>query len=58
MIGDRFDNDLAPAKALGMQTVRVLSGPFAAFSFHDGSIDATVPSLSALLDLFPSLSLS
>jgi 8-oxo-dGTP diphosphatase/putative hydrolase of the HAD superfamily len=27
MIGDRLDNDVRPAKALGMMTVRVLTGP-------------------------------
>ena len=26
MIGDRLDNDIAPAKALGMRTVRILQG--------------------------------
>ena len=26
MIGDRLDNDVAPAKALGMKTVRVRQG--------------------------------
>ena len=26
MIGDRLDNDIAPAKALGMRTIRVLQG--------------------------------
>ena len=27
MIGDRLDNDIRPAKALGFQTLRVLQGP-------------------------------
>jgi ribonucleotide monophosphatase NagD (HAD superfamily) len=26
MVGDRLDNDIAPAKRLGMQTIRVLQG--------------------------------
>lgn len=54
MIGDRVDNDLIPAKALGMQTVRILSGPFSVSPSPEGAADATVLSLSALLDLFPS----
>lgn len=27
MVGDRIDNDIVPAKRLGMQTVRILQGP-------------------------------
>ena len=53
MIGDRVDNDLIPAKALGMQTVRVLTGPFSASPSPEDAADATVRSLSALSELFP-----
>jgi FMN phosphatase YigB (HAD superfamily) len=28
MVGDRLDNDVYPAKRLGMRTIRVLSWPF------------------------------
>ena len=56
MIGDRIDNDLLPAKALGMRTVRILTGPSAVFPYSGDPVDSTVRSLSALLDLFPPLS--
>ncbi len=28
MVGDRLDNDVLPAKVLGMRTIRVLAGPY------------------------------
>ncbi len=52
MIGDRIDNDIRPAKALGMKTVRILSGPTAVYRPADDPSDAVVRSLSELLDLF------
>ncbi len=52
MVGDRIDNDILPAKALGMQTVRILSGPFAAYRPPDDPADRTIRSLSELSDLF------
>ena len=52
MIGDRIDNDILPAQALGMKTVRVLTGPAAVFRPADDPSDAVVCFLSALPDLF------
>lgn len=52
MIGDRIDNDIHPAKALGMKTVRILTGPAAVYRPSDDPSDAVVRSLSELLDLF------
>ena len=52
MIGDRVDNDILPAKMLGMKTVRILSGPAAAFLPQPDPADRTVKSLSDLLPIF------
>ena len=55
MIGDRTDNDVAPAKALGMQTVLIRQG-YGGYHVihHEGEIpDVTVDSLPELLSLFP-----
>ena len=52
MIGDRIDNDILPAKALGMKTIRVLTGPASTYRPSDDPADHTIPSLSALSDLF------
>lgn len=51
MIGDRPDNDIAPAKRLGMRTIRVTQGLGGLMPVRreDERADATVPSLSALL---------
>lgn len=51
MIGDRPDNDIAPAKRLGMRTVRVTQGlgGLMPVKREDERADVTVPSLSALL---------
>ena len=57
MIGDRTDNDVAPAKSLGMQTVLIRQG-YGGHDVihHEGEIpDATVDSLPELLSLFPSI---
>ena len=54
MIGDRTDNDIAPAKALGMQTVLIRQG-YSGYHIvhHEGEIpDATVDGLLELLDIF------
>ena len=54
MIGDRTDNDVAPAKSLGMQTVLIRQG-YGGYHIvhHEGEIpDATVDSLPELLDIF------
>ena len=52
MIGDRIDNDILPAKAIGMRTVRILSGPAAAYRPFPDPSDLTVSALSALTDHF------
>ena len=54
MIGDRTDNDVAPAKSLGMQTVLIRQG-YGGHDVihHDGEIpDATVDGLLELLEIF------
>ena len=55
MIGDRTDNDVAPAKSLGMQTVLIRQGYGGHDTIHhEGEIpDVTVDSLAELLPLFP-----
>ncbi len=52
MIGDRIDNDILPAQALGMKAVRVLTGPAAVYRPADDPSDAVVCSLSELIELF------
>ena len=52
MIGDRIDNDIVPAKALGMRTVHLLTGPAAVYAPKPDPADAVVSSLSDLLTLF------
>jgi HAD superfamily hydrolase (TIGR01509 family) len=54
MIGDRLDNDVGPAKSVGMQTIRVLQGWGAVQSPIDENEtpDATVNSLTELPRLF------
>ena len=57
MIGDRTDNDIAPAKALGMRTVLIRQG-YGGYHVvrHAGEEpDTTVDTLTELLPLFPSL---
>lgn len=54
MIGDRTDNDIAPAKALGMQTVLIRQG-YGGYHIihHEGEIpDVTVDGLLELLEIF------
>lgn len=54
MIGDRLDNDIRPAKALGFASVRVLQGPGRLQRPRHAAEtpDATVPDLDALATLF------
>lgn len=54
MIGDRTDNDVAPAKALGMQTVLIRQGYAGYHIVHsaDEEPDHTVDSLTKLLEIF------
>ena len=57
MIGDRTDNDIAPAKALGMQTILVCQGYGGYHLVHNQGEepDATVEELTRLLPLLPPL---
>jgi HAD superfamily hydrolase (TIGR01549 family) len=54
MIGDRPDNDIAPAKALGMKTVRVRQGLGGRMPVDKEELkaDYTVDSLTELLAIF------
>ena len=54
MIGDRTDNDVAPAKSLGMQTVLIRQGYGGHDTIHhEGEIpDVTVDTLTELLKIF------
>ncbi len=53
MIGDRPDNDIAPAKALGMKTVRVTQGLGGRMPVTGEALQAdyTISSLSELLEM-------
>ncbi len=53
MIGDRPDNDIKPAKALGMQTVRITQGLGGIMPVSDESMraDVTISNLRELLDI-------
>lgn len=53
MIGDRLDNDIRPAKALGFQTLRVLQGPGRLQRPRDAADapDATAADLDAVADI-------
>jgi putative hydrolase of the HAD superfamily len=50
MIGDRVDHDMAPAKALGMHTIRVARGRYAHVPSPKDQVDATFSSLDGVLD--------
>ena len=54
MIGDRADNDVAPAKALGMQTVLIRQGygGYAVVHHVGEEPDKTVDTLGELLEIF------
>lgn len=53
MIGDRLDNDIRPAKALGFRAIRILQGPGRFQQPRDAAEtpDATVANLDELADL-------
>lgn len=56
MIGDRLDNDIFPAKALGLMTVRILQG-YGSLQIPKSAAyepDFTVDSLTQLLSVFSS----
>lgn len=59
MVGDRLDNDIAPAKRLGFRTVRVLRGLGVHHSPHSAAEEPeyTIRELEELLDLFHTNSL-
>lgn len=54
MIGDRLDNDMLPAKALGMTTVWIKNGlaRYQPDTLGEGIVDHRVESLSDLLNIF------
>ena len=52
MIGDRIDNDILPAQALGMKAVRVLTGPAAVYRPSVEPADLTIRSLTELTRYF------
>lgn len=54
MIGDRPDNDVAPAKTLGMKTIRITQGLGGLIPVKNEMMqaDATIGNLKALLDIF------
>lgn len=54
MVGDRINNDIAPAKRLGMRTVRILRGPASRSVPHcrQERADWTVSELTELTELF------
>jgi HAD superfamily hydrolase (TIGR01549 family) len=53
MIGDRIDNDIKPARALGLKTVRVLQGPARMQQPRSAGeeADATVSNLKELMEI-------
>lgn len=54
MIGDRMDNDIVPAKHLGMKTVWIKQGFWKYWKIRnqDEQADYEVDNLTALLELF------
>lgn len=54
MVGDRVDNDIAPAKAIGMTTVWIKNGlaQYQDAAHGDGIADYQIGTLKALLDIF------
>ena len=54
MVGDRLDNDIIPAKALGMKTVWVKNGlaKYQSSELGEGIADYQIDSLSELLRIF------
>ena len=52
MVGDRADSDIAPAKKVGIYTIRILQGPY---SKEKGKADAQIRNFSELLDVVKKL---
>jgi len=57
MIGDRLDNDIIPAKKIGMKTIRILQGYFSSVTVlsDEETPDYTITSLMEILDLFENI---
>lgn len=59
-VGDRIDNDIIPAKKLGMKTIRVRKGSFAHSNQEpkneNGKADITISSIDQLLEAIGALS--
>ena len=53
MVGDRPDNDVAPANKLGMKTIRILRGVAASYrpKRAEEQADAVIQNLDALVGL-------
>ena len=53
MVGDRLDNDIIPAKAVGMKTVWIKNGTakYQDFSLGKNTADFQINSLTELLDV-------
>ena len=54
MVGDRLDNDIAPAKKIGMKTVRIKQGlsGLASVTNESEQADNEIDNLSELLNIF------
>lgn len=52
MVGDRVDSDIAPARKLGIYTIRIMRGPYAR---EKGVADARIKSFSELLKVLRKL---
>ncbi len=54
MVGDRLDNDIAPAKKIGMKTVRIKQGlnELASVTDENEQADNEIDNLSELLNIF------
>jgi FMN phosphatase YigB (HAD superfamily) len=50
VIGDRIDHDMQPAKALGMQTIRMMRGRFAHEPSPRALFDQTFTGFDSVLD--------
>ncbi|MDE6762471.1 MAG: HAD family hydrolase [Oscillospiraceae bacterium] len=53
MIGDRLDNDISPAKSIGMKTVRIVQGLYSVQKAESGGLfaDREINKLSELLEI-------
>ncbi|MFX3746655.1 HAD family hydrolase [Streptococcus suis] len=51
-VGDRYDNDILPAKSLGMWTVRIMTGGKHASENEKLKSDWVIPSLQEITNIF------